>query len=85
MATCRPCSRATCLDELNAQVERLPKLEEQLRGFDDLGIKEKLAKTSVLAREREIAKTGTDGVQSFRDALTDLPRTGSSSRSSQSA
>lgn len=62
----------TDLDELNAQIERLPKLEEQLRGFDELGIKEKLAKTSLLAREREIAKTATEGVQSFRDALTDL-------------
>lgn len=62
----------TDLDELNAQVERLPKLEEQLRGFDELGIKEKLATTSLLAREREIAKAATDGVQSFRDALSDL-------------
>ncbi|QCS61945.1 ATPase [Achromobacter denitrificans] len=60
------------LDDLNAQVERLPKLEEQLRGFDELGIKEKLAQTSLLAREREIAKTATDGVQSFRDMLADL-------------
>lgn len=62
----------TDLDELNAQVERLPKLEEQLRGFDGLGIKEKLAKTSLLEREREIVKTATERVQSFRDALTDL-------------
>jgi ABC-type lipoprotein export system ATPase subunit len=62
----------TDLDELNARVERLPKLEEQLRGFDELGIKEKLAKTSLLAREREIAKTATDGVQRFRDALSGL-------------
>lgn len=62
----------TDLDELNAQVERLPKLEEQLRGFDELGIKEKLAKTSLLAREREIAKTATEGVQNFRDALSDF-------------
>lgn len=62
----------TDLHELNEQVERLPKLEEQLRGFDELGIKEKLAKTSLLAREREIARTATAGVQSFRDALTDL-------------
>lgn len=62
----------TDFDELNAQVERLPKLEEQLRGFDELGIKEKLAKTSLLAREREIAKTAIDGVQSFRDALSGL-------------
>ncbi|WP_372168530.1 TrlF family AAA-like ATPase [Xanthomonas axonopodis] len=60
------------LDDLNAQVERLPKLEEQLRGFDELGIKEKLAKTPLLAREREIAKTAADGVQSYGDALSDL-------------
>lgn len=60
------------LDELNALVESLPKLEEQLRGFDDLGIKEKLAKTSLLAREREIAKSATNCVQSFRDALSEF-------------
>ena len=60
------------LDGVNAQVERLPKLEEQLRGFDELGIKEKLAKTALLARERQIAKTAIDGLQSFRDSLSDL-------------
>lgn len=60
------------LGDVNAQVERLPKLEEQLRGFDELGIKEKLAKTALLARERQIAKTATDGLQSFRDSLSDL-------------
>ncbi|HGM5498679.1 TrlF family AAA-like ATPase [Stenotrophomonas geniculata] len=60
------------LDQLNEQVERLPKLEEQLRGFDELGIKAKLAKTSLLARERQIARSATDGMQSFHDALSDL-------------
>lgn len=62
----------TDLDDLNAQIERLPKLEEQLRGFDELGVKEKLAKTPLLEREREIARAATDGVQSFRNALSDL-------------
>lgn len=62
----------TDLDQLIAQVERLPKLEEQLRGFDEMGIKEKLAKTSLLAREREIAKTASESVQGFRDAIADL-------------
>jgi ABC-type lipoprotein export system ATPase subunit len=62
----------TDLGELQAQIERLPKLEEQLRGFDELGIKEKLAKSSSLAREREIAKAASEAVQSFRDAITDL-------------
>ncbi|CAN7783920.1 AAA family ATPase [Cupriavidus necator] len=60
------------LADLNAQVDRLPKLEEQLRGFDELGIKEKLAKTSLLAREREIAKSASERVQSLRDALADF-------------
>lgn len=60
----------TDLDDLRAQVDSLPKLEEQLRGFDELGIKEKLAKTPLLARERQIAKTATEGVQSLRDAFS---------------
>jgi ABC-type lipoprotein export system ATPase subunit len=61
------------LDDLKVQVDRLPKLEEQLLGFEELGIKEKLAMASLLAREREIAKSATEGVQSFRDALSGLP------------
>ncbi|BBG30502.1 TrlF family AAA-like ATPase [Zymobacter palmae] len=60
------------LDDVKAQVDRLPKLEEQLRGFEGLGIKEKLAKTSLLAREREIANTATKSAQSLRDALADF-------------
>lgn len=60
------------LDDLKAHVDRLPKLQEQLHGFDELGIKEKLAATALLAREREIAKTSTESVQSFRDALSTL-------------
>lgn len=59
------------LDEVNGQTERLPKLEEQLRGFDELGIKEKLATTPLLAREREIAGGATDAMQSFRNVLSD--------------
>ncbi|PVX85847.1 TrlF family AAA-like ATPase [Paraburkholderia unamae] len=60
------------LDDVKAQVDRLPKLEEQLRGFEELGIKEKLAKTPLLAREREIAKSVTESAQSLRDALVDF-------------
>lgn len=62
----------TNLDDLNAQVERLPKLEEQLSSFDELGVKERLAKTALLAREREIAKAATDGMQLFRRAISDI-------------
>lgn len=60
------------LDDVKAKVDRLPKLEEQLRGFEELGIKEKLAKTSLLAREREIAKNATEIVQSLQDALANF-------------
>ncbi|SEC83845.1 AAA domain-containing protein [Pseudomonas anguilliseptica] len=60
------------LDDVTAQVDRLPKLEEQLAGFEELGIKEKLAKTALLAREREIAKSSTESEQSLRDALTNF-------------
>ena len=57
------------LDDLAAQVNRLPNLEEQLRGFDDLGVKEKLAKTSLLAREREMTKTAKQAIQQIETAV----------------
>ena len=60
------------LDDVKARVDRLPKLEEQLRGFEELGIKEKLAKTSLLAREREIVNSTAQSVQSLQDALEDF-------------
>ncbi|MCH8619045.1 TrlF family AAA-like ATPase [Undibacterium sp. TS12] len=60
------------LDDMKAQVDSLPKLEERLRGFDDLGIKGKLAKTSLLARENEIAKAATECVQSLRGKIVDI-------------
>lgn len=60
------------LDDVKTQVDRLPKLEEQLRGFEELGIKEKLAKTSLIAREREIAKGAAESVRSLQDALADF-------------
>lgn len=60
------------LDDVKAQVDRLPKLEEQLRGFEELGIKEKMAKTAPLAGEREIAKSAEESMQSFRDAVVEF-------------
>ncbi|WP_237133126.1 TrlF family AAA-like ATPase [Pseudohongiella sp. O18] len=59
-------------DDVKAQVGRLPKLEEQLRVFEEIGIKEKLAKTSLIAREREIANSATESVQFLRNALDDF-------------
>lgn len=59
----------TDLDDLATQVNRLPNLVEQLRGFDDLGVKEKLAKTSLLAREREMTKTAKQAIQQVETAV----------------
>ncbi len=66
-------------DDLKAQIDRLPKLEEQLQGFESLAIQEKLAKTPLLARERQIAQRSGeeiqhlhDGVNGLRDNLPDL-------------
>jgi AAA domain len=41
-------------DQLKAQVNRLPKLQEQLQGYDALGLKDKLARVPMLERERQI-------------------------------
>lgn len=59
-------------DDLKAEVGRLPKLEEQVQGFQALGIQEKLAKTSLLARERQIEQRSTEEVQHLRDSLHSL-------------
>lgn len=67
------------VDDLKAQIARLPKLVEQLQGFQAMGIQEKLAKTPLFARERQIVERTheeirhlRDGVASLRDNLPDL-------------
>lgn len=60
------------LDELKEQVGRLPKLEEQVRGYEDLGIVEKQHTILQLAREREIVKNATTSVQNFQNAIKDF-------------
>lgn len=67
------------VDDLRAQLGRLPRLVEQLQGFQALGIQEKLAKTPLFARERHIVERTRDeirhlldGVASLRDNLPDL-------------
>jgi len=62
-------------DDLQAQVARLPKLEEQLLGFKALGIQEKLAKTPLFARERQIAERAAEEHSSLRHALLGLEET----------
>ncbi len=59
-------------DDLKAEVGRLPKLEEQVQGFQALGIQEKLAKTSLLARERQIEQRSNEEVIHMRDSLFSL-------------
>lgn len=59
-------------DDLQAQVARLPKLEEQLQGFQALGIQEKLAKTPLFARERHVAERANEELSHLRDGQVGL-------------
>ncbi len=61
------------------QVHRLPKLREQLSGFEKLGVEAKLAAFSLFERERQLVKQmGTEvdrvgeGLAALRDSLPDL-------------
>jgi ABC-type lipoprotein export system ATPase subunit len=69
----------TELDEVSEKVARLPKLGEQLKGFQDLGIEDKLAKTPLYARERQLVERVQQelarlesGVQTLGESLPDL-------------
>jgi len=60
------------VDDLRAQIERLPKLVEQLQGFQALGIQEKLAKTPLFARERQIAERIHEEIPHLRNGMASL-------------
>lgn len=60
------------VDDIQAQVARLPKLEEQLQGFKSLGIQAKLAKTPLFARERQIAERAGEEVHQLQDVLATI-------------
>ncbi|MBK7663265.1 MAG: AAA family ATPase [Sterolibacteriaceae bacterium] len=60
------------VDDLKAQIARLPKLVEQLQGFQDLGIQEKLAKTPLFARERQIVERTHEEIRHLRDGVASL-------------
>lgn len=69
----------TDLDELVERVGRLPKLGEQLEGFQKLGIEAKLAKTPLFARERQLVERVQQevlrlekGIESLGESLPDL-------------
>ena len=60
------------VDDLKSQIARLPKLVEQLQGFQTQGIQEKLAKTALFARERQIVQRIQEEIQQLRDGMTSL-------------
>lgn len=62
------------VDDVESQLKRLPNLEEQLRDYEALGVAEKLATTSLLARERVIVTTAKNALQSFENAVADFQR-----------
>lgn len=66
-------------DGLQAEVNKLPKLQEQLQGFDALGLRDKLARVPLLERERQIDARMQDelrrmqaAAEAFEGALPDL-------------
>lgn len=60
------------IDDLKGQIARLPRIVEQLRGFESLGIQEKLSRTPLFARERQIAERVVDEVRHLHEGLTGL-------------
>ena len=59
-------------DQLQAQVNRLPKLQEQLQGYDALGLKDKLARVPMLERERQIDTRAQEELGRVQSALAAL-------------
>ena len=66
-------------DELETQLQKLPRLEEQVRQFDELGLQEKLKLVPLLERERQIptriseeVERLAEGVDALRDSLPDV-------------
>jgi ABC-type lipoprotein export system ATPase subunit len=60
------------VDDLKAEIAHLPKLIEQLQGFQSLGIQEKLAKTPLLSRERQIVQRAQEEFHQVKNAMTNL-------------
>ena len=59
-------------DTLHEQVNRLPKLHEQLQGYDALGLKDKLARVPLLERERQIDARAQQELKDIDTALAGL-------------
>ncbi|OUL99746.1 TrlF family AAA-like ATPase [Variovorax sp. JS1663] len=59
-------------DTLYEQVNRLPKLQEQLQSYEALGLKDKLARVPLLERERQIDTRAQEELKGLQTALTSL-------------
>lgn len=59
-------------EEIEADVERLPKLEDQARQFQVLGLEEKLKIIPKLEKEKRISARATDEVDRFAEAVSAL-------------
>ena len=59
-------------DQLQVQVNRLPKLQEQLQGYEALGLKDKLARVPLLERERQIDTRAQEELRRVQMALAAL-------------
>ena len=58
--------------DLKEQLARLPKLVEQLKNFEAMGIKEKLAKTPLFAREHQIVDRIREEIRHLRTGIESL-------------
>lgn len=59
-------------EEIEADVERLPKLEDQARQFQALGLDEKLKVIPKLEKERRLSARGTAEIERFEEAINGL-------------
>ena len=59
-------------EDLNDELSKLPKLEEELNSFDQLGIKEKLSQSKLLAQEKQIVRTADNYLQSLRNSINEF-------------
>lgn len=59
-------------DTLHEQVNRLPKLQEQLQSYEALGLKDKLARVPLLERERQIDVRAQEELKGLQAALATL-------------
>lgn len=59
-------------DALQAQLQQLPKLQEQLSSYDALGLQEKLAQVPLLERERQLETRVQEDLARVKEAVNTL-------------